>query len=220
LANELEAELKNETLCPEKRDVLEDILYNLRLNANKINEHGKRADSIVRSMLQHSRLFQPTRDDRHQCAAGSIRELELSRHARAGRSFNLTIEKDYDESVGKLEVAPQDISRVFLNIINNACYAVNEKGKQTVMASPHPLGAHENLGDKIEIRIRDNGNGIPVDIRKKFSILSSRQNRPARHGTGLSISYDIIVQVHRGEIKVETEEGRLRVVVRLPLDRL
>jgi len=134
-------------------------------------------------------------------------------------SFNVTIEKEYDESIGKLNVVPQDLSRVFLNIVNNAAFAANQKKKDNLDGfSPTLSISTRNLNDNIEIRIRDNGNGIPVDIREKiFNPFFT--TKPAGQGTGLglSISYDIIVQQHRGEIKVETEEGKFtEFVIRLP----
>jgi signal transduction histidine kinase len=153
--------------------------------------------------------------------------LNLTYHGLRAQnsSFNVTIEKNYDEAVGQLSVLPQDLSRVFLNLINNACYAAFQKQRangeeQTANKSFSPTLAvrTRNLGEQIEIRIRDNGNGIPPDIREKiFNPFFT--TKPAGQGTGLglSISYDIIVQQHRGEIKVDTEEGKFtEFVVRLP----
>jgi signal transduction histidine kinase len=141
-------------------------------------------------------------------------------------SFNVTIEREYDDSIGKIEVVPQDITRVFLNMVNNACYAAVQKQKangkeQTAIGkdfSPTIAVSTKNFGDKIEIRIRDNGNGIPLDIREKiFTPFFTTKPTGQGTGLGLSISYDIIVQQHRGEIKVETEEGKFtEFVVRLP----
>jgi len=157
-------------------------------------------------------------------------------------SFNVTIEKEYDESIGKLNVVSQDLSRVFLNIVNNACYATQQKARvgdgesgrkgDGVSASPtHPvsLSPHQpftptlsvrtkNLGNKVEIRIRDNGNGIPAEVREKiFNPFFTTKPTGRGTGLGLSIGYDIIVQQHRGEIKVETEEGKsTEFVVGLP----
>jgi signal transduction histidine kinase/ligand-binding sensor domain-containing protein len=241
LANELEAELKNEALGPEKRDAIEDILYNLRLNANKINEHGKRADSIVRNMLQHSRGASSQRE-MTDINVLLDQSLSLSYHGMRAQdaSFNITMEKDYDESVGKLEVVPQDIGRVFLNIINNACYAAHQKARAgdgesgrpgETEVPTHPLThsptqpfsptlsvSTRNLGNKVEIRIRDNGNGIPAKIREKiFNPFFTTKPTGQGTGLGLSISYDIIVRQHRGEIEMETEEGKFtEFVVRLP----
>jgi signal transduction histidine kinase len=134
-------------------------------------------------------------------------------------SFNIRIEKEYDDSIGKIEVVPQDLSRVFLNLINNACYAAHQKKRDSLDGfSPTLSVSTKNLGDKIEIRIRDNGNGIPLDIREKiFNPFFTTKPTGQGTGLGLSISYDIIVQEHKGEIKVETEEGEFtEFVVRLP----
>ncbi len=162
-------------------------------------------------------------------------------------SFNVTIEKEYDESIGKLSVVPQDMSRVFLNIVTNAAYAAFQKQKangtawravgakeQTVTNkeqtannkgqtatnnfSPTLSVSTKNLGNKVEIRIRDNGNGIPAEVREKiFTPFFTTKPTGQGTGLGLSISYDIIVQQHRGEIEVETEEGKFtELVIRLP----
>jgi signal transduction histidine kinase len=134
-------------------------------------------------------------------------------------SFNVKIEKEYDPAVGKFEVVPQDLSRVFLNLINNACYAANEKRKAMSNEFVATLVVRtKDLGDKIEIRIRDNGNGIPPAIREKiFNPFFTTKPTGQGTGLGLSISYDIVVQQHRGEIDVETEEGKFtEFVVRLP----
>jgi signal transduction histidine kinase len=134
-------------------------------------------------------------------------------------SFNITIEKNYDAAIGKLEVVPQDMSRVFLNVVNNAAYAAHQKKKTALDGFTPTLSVStKNLGEKIEIRIRDNGNGIPPDIREKiFNPFFTTKPTGQGTGLGLSISYDIIVQEHRGEINVETEEGKFtEFVVRLP----
>ena len=125
------------------------------------------------------------------------------------KDFNITIEKDYDESIEKINVVPQDLSRVFLNIINNACYAANEKKQKNGNGfEPKIKVSTKNLIDKIEISIKDNGNGIPQSVRKNlFNPFFT--TKPAGEGTGLglSLSYDIIVKEHKGEIKFESEEG-------------
>ena len=218
-------------------------------NAEKINHHGKRADGIVKSMMQHARGSSGQReladinhlvDDAVNLVYHGLRAKEVS--------FNITIEKEYDETIGKLSVVPQDIGRVFLNIVNNACYAARQKarvgedesgrkgdgvsGRRGETEAPsHPFTLSptqpfsptisvntKNLGDQIEIRIRDNGDGIPKDIREKiFTPFFTTKPTGQGTGLGLSISYDIIVQEHRGEIKVETEEGKFtEFVVRLP----
>jgi signal transduction histidine kinase/heme exporter protein D len=220
LANELAEELESESLSAAKRQLIEDILYKLRLNAGKINEHGKRADSIVRSMLQHSRGSSGRRE-MTDLNALLDQSVSLSYHGMRAQSatFNLIIEREYDPEVGELEVVPQNLSRVFLNILNNACYALDEKKKKSGEGfSPTLSVSSQNLGDKVEIRIRDNGNGIPPEIREKiFNPFFTTKPTGQGTGLGLSISHDIIVQEHRGEIRVETEEGKFtEFVVRLP----
>jgi signal transduction histidine kinase len=199
---------------------IEDILANLRQNAAKINEHGRRADSIVHSMLQHSR---GKAGERQMTDINHLLDeaVNLTYHGLRARdaSFNITIEKNYDDSVGHINVVPQDVSRALLNIINNACYAAHEKKKQAGdRFSPTLLVRTENLGGKIEIRIRDNGNGIASEIRDKiFNPFFT--TKPAGQGTGLglSISHELIVQIHQGNINVETEEGRFtEFIIHLP----
>jgi signal transduction histidine kinase len=206
---------------------IEEIVATLMLNAEKINHHGKRADGIVRSMLQLSR---GTSGERRETDINDLLEesVNLVYHGLRAQdsSFNITIEKELDPGVGKIKAVPEDINRVFLNILNNACYAAHrkktEKSKEQTASmegfAPTLAVRTKNLGDKIEIRIRDNGDGIPKDIRDKiFNPFFT--TKPAGQGTGLglSISYDIIVQEHKGEIKVETEEGEFtEFVIKLP----
>ena len=199
---------------------IKEILETLEQNAEKINHHGKRADNIVKSMMQHARGSSGQRElaDINHLLDEAV---NLTYHGMRANdaSFNITIEKEYDESISKLEVVPQDISRVFLNIINNACYAANQKKKDNFDGfSPMLSVTTKNLGEKIEVRIRDNGNGIPLDKREKiFNPFFTTKPTGQGTGLGLSISHDIIVQQHRGEIAVETEEGKFtEFVVRLP----
>jgi len=230
LAKELREEIERRKAKGEGRDgfaSMEEIIDTLVQNAERINHHGKRADGIVKSMMQHAR------GSSHEREPVDINHLldeavNLTYHGLRANdaSFNITIEKDYDGSIGQLEVVPQDLSRVFLNVVNNACYAAFQKQKanskkQTASEkdfSPTIFVSTKNVGDKIEIRIRDNGNGIPQDIREKiFNPFFTTKPTGQGTGLGLSISYDIIVQQHRGEIKVETEEGKFtEFVVRLP----
>lgn len=212
LASELREELKANRhkrvadIAPE----IEELLTNLQQNAAKITEHGRRADSIVHNMLQHSRGKSGERE-RTDLNALLDEAVNLTYHGLRARdaSFNITIEKAYDDSIDHIEVVPQDVSRAFLNLIHNACYAAHEKKKAVGDGfSPTLSVCSKNLGDKIEIRIRDNGNGIPPGIRGKiFNPFFTTKPTGQGIGLGLSISYELIVQVHQGEIKVETEEG-------------
>jgi signal transduction histidine kinase len=227
LSVELAKELREELVKRKAKNVngddfadIEEILTTLEQNAEKINHHGKRADGIVRSMMQHARGSSGQRElaDINHLLDDAI---NLTYHGMRANdaSFNITIEKDYNGAIGKLNVVPQDISRVFLNIVNNACYAAHQKQKDTRDDfSPALSVSTKNLNDKIEIRIRDNGNGIPAEIREKiFNPFFTTKPTGQGTGLGLSISYDIIVQQHKGEIMVETEEGKFtEFVVRLP----
>ncbi len=217
LVQELEQELAKPT--PDKAAIIE-ILHTLQQNAARINEHGKRADSIVKSMLQHSRgkagERQPT-----DINAMLEEDINLAYHGMRAQdnSFNIKIEKDLDQSIEKIEVVPQDISRVFLNIINNGCYeAHRKKQEQHGSFSPTLLVRTQNLKDRVEIRIRDNGNGIPESVRDKL-FTPFFTTKPAGQGTGLglSISYDIVVHGHNGQITFESVEGEFtEFIISLP----
>lgn len=222
LISELTDELDNlSDKIPEKDlDYLKEIVEDIRSNAKKIKEHGQRADSIIKGMLLHARgkagEFQP--GDINQILA---EYLNLAYHGmRAHDSgFNIKIESDYDSTIGKINVVPQDLSRVFLNLINNACYATNEKKKALKDAYFPVLSVKtQNFSDYIEIRIRDNGTGIPKEVKQKiFSAFFT--TKPAGEGTGLglSLSLDIIRKQHHGEMTVESEEGEFaEFIITLP----
>mgnify|MGYP001156648953 CR=1 FL=1 len=206
---------------------IKEILATLEQNAEKINHHGKRADGIVKSMMQHARGSSGQREpaDLNHLLDEAVNLVYHGMRAN-DPSFSITIEKEYDESIDKLDVVPQDLSRVFLNMVNNACYAAFQKQKAKSKEqkangdnfSPTIAVATKNLRDGIEIRIRDNGNGIPPDIREKiFDPFFTTKPTGQGTGLGLSISHDVIVQQHRGEIQMETEEGEFsEFVVRLP----
>ncbi|MFZ4547211.1 MAG: ATP-binding protein [Bacteroidales bacterium] len=212
LTKELNEELeKLSYLLPENdKEYLLEITNDIRSNAQRINDHGKRADSIVRGMLLHSRGKagdkQPT--DLNALLAEYV---NLGYHGMRAQdpSFNVKIESGYDEHIGMINVVPQNISRVFLNIINNACYSTNQKKKELKDAYFPVLEVHtKKLESKVEIRIRDNGKGIPKEILDKvFNPFFT--TKPAGQGTGLglSMSYDIVVQEHHGEMKVESKDG-------------
>ena len=200
-----------------------DILATLQKNAEKINHHGQRADGIVRSMMMHSRGKTGQREmtDINHLLDEAV---NLTYHGIRSQdvSFNITIEKEYDETVGKLEVVPQDVQRFFLNIINNACYAAHQKKKdfkeRAGSFAPTLSVRTKTLPDKVEIMIRDNGSGIPAAIRDKiFNPFFTTKPTGKGTGLGLSISYDIIVQEHKGEIRVETEAEKFTAfVISLP----
>jgi two-component system NtrC family sensor kinase len=178
-------------------------------NEEKIMFHGKRADSIVKGMLQHSRSSNGVKE-LTDINALADEYLRLSYHGLRAKdkSFNAKFETDFDASLSKIDIVPQDISRVILNLITNAFYEVNEKAKQKA-DSYEPLVAvsTKKIGDKIEIKVTDNGNGIPDSIKEKI-FQPFFTSKPTGQGTGLglSLSYDI-VKAHGGELKVETKEG-------------
>lgn len=199
---------------------VEDLLQSLALNVEKINEHGKRADSIVRGMLLHSR-GKP--GERQLTNINSLLEeyVNLAYHGMRAQdsSFNITIQRDYDQSLEPVEAVPQDLSRVFLNVLNNACYASHAQKKERGPSfQPSVTVRTRNDGHWVEIRIRDNGQGIPPALREKiFNPFFTTKPTGMGTGLGLSISYEIVVQQHRGEMWVESEEGSYaEFILRLP----
>jgi len=207
LLDEIDEELENNN----KEEILA-ILKDLKQNLKKINEHGKRADSIVKGMLLHSR---GTAGEKTLTDINDLLEqyVNLAYHGMraTNKEFNITIEKDYDKTLEKINVVPQDLSRVFLNIINNGCYAAFERKKKSGDNEFFPTlkVSTKNLKDKVEIRIGDNGNGIPKDILDKiFQPFFTTKPTGEGTGLGLSLSYDIVTKIHGGELKVESEEGK------------
>ena len=191
-------------------EYLSTLLTDIELNVRKISEHGKRADSIIRGMLLHSRgkagERQPT-----DINAMLAEYINLGYHGMRATdpSFNIKIESDYDPDLGMIEVVPQNISRVFLNIINNACYSTAQKKKELKDAYFPVLRVRtRDLGSKVEVSIHDNGKGIPPQVMDKiFNPFFTTKPSGSGTGLGLSISYDIVVQEHHGEIKVNSKEG-------------
>ena len=180
-------------------------------NVKKITDHGRRADSIVKGMLLHSRgqsgERQPT----------NLNELldeyvNLAYHGMRAQDtgFNITIEREYGDNVGQVEIVPQELSRVFLNIVSNACYATRVRAdaegddfKPTVTVTT------KTVGDWIEVRIHDNGTGIPDEVKDQiFNPFFTTKPPGSGTGLGLSITYDIVVQQHKGTIDVQTEPGQ------------
>ena len=217
LTLELIQELREELLAEKSRvpkeraEEIETLLKDLELNASKINEHGKRADSIVKSMLQHSR-GKSGEKQLTDINAMLEEDLNLAYHGMRAQdtTFNVKMEKEFDNTIGSVNIVPQDISRVILNIISNSFYEVHKKKKITGDGfSPVVTLSSKNYTDKIEILIRDNGNGIPEKIKDKlFNPFFT--TKPAGEGTGLglSLSYDIVFKGHNGDITFETEPGK------------
>jgi signal transduction histidine kinase len=182
----------------------------LKSNLEKVVQHGKRADSIVKNMLLHSRQGS---GERRPFDINAIvdESLSLAYHgARAEKAgFNITMQRDLDPSVGMVDVYPQEIARVLLNLISNGFYAATKRQANAGDGFQPMLSATtKNLGDKVEIRIRDNGTGIPEGVKEKiFNPFFTTKPSGEGTGLGLSMSHDIIVKQHGGSIDVETEPG-------------
>jgi signal transduction histidine kinase/ligand-binding sensor domain-containing protein len=206
----------------------------IRDNEEKINHHGRRADAIVKGMLQHSRTSTGQKEPTDLNALAD-EYLRLAYHGLRAKdkSFNATMKSDYDPAVGAIAIVPQDIGRVVLNLVTNAFYAVSEKKRERAEGRESP-GGHESrdsrgyeptvslstkrLGDRVELEVKDNGNGIPQKVIDKI-FQPFFTTKPAGQGTGLglSLSYDI-VRAHGGEITVDTREGEgTAFVLRLPV---
>jgi signal transduction histidine kinase len=201
---------QRDRLSVEELQVIDETLTNLEQNLGKINQHGKRADSIVRGMLLHSRgrAGEIVATDVNTLLMEDLNLAFQSMRAKDS-SFNVVIETNFDKSIGSINVVPQDISRVFLNLISNACYSAYQKKREVGNAFTPVLSVNtKGHGDRVEVRIRDNGKGIPQNILDRiFNPFFTTKPPGEGTGLGLSISYDIIVQGHKGEVKVESEEG-------------
>jgi GAF domain-containing protein/CheY-like chemotaxis protein len=211
LIDELRQALAGAKLNNKLRAEIGEIADTLQGNLDKVVQHGKRADAIVKNMLQHSR--EGSGEHRRVDINALVEEgLNLAYHgARAEKQgFNITLQRSFDPSAGEADVFPQDITRVLLNLISNGFYAATKRGAETNGGDYEPTLAAvtKNRGDCVEITIRDNGMGIPADVKEKmFNPFFT--TKPAGEGTGLglSISHDIIVKQHGGSIEVETQPG-------------
>jgi signal transduction histidine kinase len=209
-------------------DEVNEIAKDVEANEEKINHHGKRAADIVKGMLQHSRsstgLKEPT-------AINALADeyLRLSYHGLRAKdkNFNAEMKTDFDETIGKINIIPQDIGRVLLNLYNNAFYACAERSRSTVnqqksknLISYEPTVSvtTKKSENNVIITVRDNGNGIPQKICDKiFQPFFTTKPTGQGTGLGLSLSYDIL-KAHGGEIKVETKEGeRTEFIIQLPI---
>jgi signal transduction histidine kinase len=227
LSGELLLELKETTapavaaLGDDERAAVEEVVGMLRGNLDKIAEHGKRADGIVKSMLEHSRGVSGER--RVVDLNGLIEEaLNLAYHgARAqDSSFNITLEREFDRGLAPTELAPQEMTRVFLNLFGNGFYAAARRQRSGAGPDFRPTlkVATRDLGDAVEVRVRDNGTGIPPEIRDKlFQPFVTTKPTGEGTGLGLSIAWDIVVQQHGGTIDVDSRLGEFtEFTIRLP----
>jgi PAS domain S-box-containing protein len=211
LIDELQQVLEAQRLDNKARAEVAELTNTLRGNLDKVVQHGKRADAIVKNMLLHSR--QGSGEHRPVDINALVEEsLNLAYHgARAEKQgFTITLERSFDPAAGEVDLFPQEITRALLNLISNGFYAATKRKAEANKGSYEPTLAAttENLGDSIEIRIRDNGTGIPPEVKEKlFSPFFT--TKPAGEGTGLglSISHDIIVKQHGGSIEVDTQPG-------------
>jgi two-component system, NtrC family, sensor kinase len=202
------------------REEIDELTQMLKGNLEKVVQHGKRADSIVKNMLLHSR--EGSGEQRSADINAIVEEsLNLAYHgARAEKSgFNITLQRDLDPAAGMIDLYPQEMTRVFLNLISNGFYAAakrKEAGEESF--EPTLSATTKSLGNKVEIRIRDNGTGIPPEVRERmFNPFFT--TKPAGEGTGLglSMSHDIVVKQHGGKIEVDTMPGAFtEFIITLP----
>jgi signal transduction histidine kinase len=211
LTDELKEVLTQERLTDKGREESEELTGLLKDNLSKVVQHGKRADSIVKNMLLHSR---ESSGERRSAEINRLVEesLNLAYHgARAEKAgFSITLKHDLDPEVGALDLYPQEMTRALLNLISNGFYAATKRKTDAVGGNFEPVlsAATRNLGETIEIRIRDNGSGIPSDVREKmFNPFFTTKPTGEGTGLGLSMTHDIIVKQHGGRIDVATELG-------------
>ncbi len=211
-------------LDADQRDDVKDLLATLSGDMEKIHHHGRRADSIMKSMLLHAR------GDKGERASVALNELiseafKLAYHGERARdkTFQVTMEEKLDEGVGAVDVVPQDLMRVLINLFTNAFYAVKERASEAAGNgyAPTVVASTAALGDSIEIKVRDNGTGIPPEVRAHlFDPFFTTKPTGEGTGLGLSMSYDIIVNQHGGEISVASEPSAFtEFVIRLPRRR-
>ena len=220
LIDELNEVLETAALDDKVREEIDELTLMLKGNLEKVVQHGKRADSIVKNMLLHSR--EGSGEHRPVDINAIVEEsLNLAYHgARAEKSgFNITLQRDLDPQAGMIDLYPQEITRVFLNLISNGFYAATKRKEAGEGGFEPTLSATtKSLGNKVEIRIRDNGTGIPLEVKEKmFNPFFT--TKPAGEGTGLglSMSHDIVVKQHGGKIDVATEPGSFtEFIITLP----
>ena len=211
IASELREELEaaRDKTVAEVIDSTDELLEDLQSNARKINEHGQRADRIVRSMLEHSRG-----------KSGETQPVELNTFVEeyvnlafhgmraTQQDFNVEIRRNYDNGAGPVELVPQEMGRVLINLLNNAFYAVHERGKREPDHKPFVEIATERKGDRVVIRVSDNGGGIPADLEKRvFEPFFSTKPTGKGTGLGLSLSFEIVRDGHGGLLTLDNRPG-------------
>ena len=221
LIDELQEALGDVSLIEKRHSEITELMDTLRGNLDKVIQHGKRADAIVKNMLQHSR--EGSGEHGPVDINALVEEcLSLAWHgARAEKQgFAITRKQSFDPSAGEVDIFPQDITRALLNLISNGFYAATKRNTETNGGDYEPTltASTRNLGDRVEIRIRDNGTGIPPDVKEKmFNPFFTTKPTGEGTGLGLSISHDIIVKQHAGSIDVDTQPGEFtEIIVTLP----
>ncbi|MEH6513002.1 MAG: ATP-binding protein [Maribacter arcticus] len=218
--NELIDEM-NEELDKGDLEEAKAISLDIKQNLEKINHHGKRADNIVKGMLQHSRSSSGTKEPTDINALAD-EYLRLAYHGLRAKdkSFNAELITDFDKTIGKVNVIPQDMGRVILNLITNAFYAVNEKKQQEKDFKPSVSVTTKKMGGHVEIKVTDNGNGIPKKVLDKiFQPFFTTKPTGQGTGLGLSMSYDIVTKGHGGDFRVDSTVGKgTEMILSLPIE--
>jgi signal transduction histidine kinase len=221
LIGELQHTLKSISLDDKARTEIDELIDTLKNNFDKVVHHGRRADAIVKNMLQHSR--EGSGEHRVIAINALVEEsLNLAWHgARAEtQGFEIKLRQSFDPSAGEADVFPQDIRRALLNMISNGFYAATRRRAETNGGNYEPTltASTKNLGDRVEIRIRDNGMGMTPDVKEKmFNPFFTTKPTGEGTGLGLSISHDIIVKQHAGSIEVDTQPGEFtEIKITLP----
>jgi signal transduction histidine kinase len=229
--SELSAELAHDVLAhlaamqgrpdSQRLDQLQQTLGELTANLGRVKEHGKRMEGIIRSMLEHSRGGKGERHDTDLTPLLTS-SINLAWHGMRSRepAFHAELDLDIDPALGTVNVVPQEISRVIVNVLDNACHAVNAKRQAEGGAGfePRIRVSARREGSRVEIRVHDNGSGIPVSIRDRiFTPFFTTKKAGEGTGLGMSLSHDIIVKGHGGTLHFESEEGAYtELIITLP----
>lgn len=221
LLDDLQAELAAQIAAiePDLLESLQEALADVQANAAAIHQHGQRAERIIQNMMQHART-EPG-DRRFTNLTNLLEEAtELAYHSKRAQfpDFNVTFQTNYDAAIGLVEVSPSDLSRAFINLIDNACYAVYKKQQQDETFEPIITITARKLTEQVEIKIRDNGIGIAPDaLNKVFDPFFTTKSNEGT-GLGLSITYEVIVEQHRGTLNVSSElDSYTEFIVTLPI---
>jgi len=210
LCQELREEVEKVDMSAADKEYFMELLNDLSHNQAKINQHGQRAASIVKGMLQHSRV---STGERQATDLNALADeyLRLAYHGLRAKdkTFNATLKTSFDETVGEVEILPQDLGRVLLNLFSNAFYAVQQRQRQGEPDyQPTVTVSTRQANGQVEIRVRDNGTGIPEAVRQKiFQPFFTTKPTGEGTGLGLSLSYDIVTQGHSGTLTLESQEG-------------